>query len=401
MSRPNLALHGGTPVRGSVLPYGRQLVDQRDIEAVVEVLESGWLTTGPKVAEFEEQIAATAGVSHAVAVNNGTSALHAMLHALGIGSGDEVLVPSMTFAATANAALYTGGRPVFCDVCPDTLLLNAEDAARHVTDRTRAIIPVDYAGQPADYDELAVLAREYDLHLVADACHSIGGAYAGRAVGSLAEMTAFSFHPVKHVTCGEGGCVTTDDVELATRMRSFRNHGITTDHLQRSQRGTWHYEMTELGHNYRLTDIQCALGISQLRHLTDWVDRRREIAATYIDALHQIPGVEPLQLRPGREHAYHLFVVSLDFDILDGDRDAFFAAMRAEGIGVNVHYVPVHLHPYYRERLGTEPGDCPVTLEAYQRILTIPLFPSMGDGDVQDVIDALAKVAAYYLRPTI
>jgi len=260
------------------IPYGRQLIGEDDIRAVADVLRSDWITTGPCVDRFERAFAAVVGASHAVSVSSGTAALHAAMFAAGIGPGDEVIVPSMTFAATANCVVFQGGTPVFADVDPATLLIDINDTERKITSRTRALIAVDYTGHPCDYDRLTALARGRGLLLVADACHSLGAEYRGRRSGSLADMSAFSFHPVKHITTGEGGMVTTGDPDLALRMRQFRNHGITTDQRQRAERGTWYYEMTALGYNYRITDFQCALGMSQLGKLPGWLARRREIA---------------------------------------------------------------------------------------------------------------------------
>ena len=371
------------PARRELLPYGRHEVDEDDVAAVIEALRSDWLTTGPRVAVLEAAVAEAAGTRDAVVVSSGTAALHCTMAALRIGAGDEVIVPALTFAATANAVVYQGGTPVFADVDPETLLLDLDDAARRITPRTRAIVGVDYAGQPCDYDALRSLAEANGLALVADACHSLGASDRGRAAGSLADLSVFSFHPVKHVTTGEGGAVTTDDPELASLARRFRNHGITTDHRERAERGAWFYEMVELGFNYRISDIQCALGLSQLRKLHGWVERRRELAAHYDDALAALEGVEPLALRPGVAHAYHLYVVRVP------ERDRVFTALREQRIAANVHYIPVHLHPFYRERFGTGPGLCPTAEAAFERILTLPLFPGMRDEDVDDVVRAL------------
>ncbi len=393
-----LAIHGGAPVREHTLPYGRQWLDEEDIGAVVEVLRSAWLTTGPNVAEFERLFAEKVGTNEAVAVSNGTAALHAAVHALGISPGDEVIVPAMTFAATANAVIYEGGTPVFADVDADTLLLDASAAEALITPRTKAIVAVDYTGQPCDYDALRSIVSKHALSLAADACHALGGAYNGRPVGSIADLSTFSFHPVKHVTTGEGGMIATDDADLAQRMRVFRNHGITTDHREREKQGSWFYEMVRLGYNYRLTDIQCALGISQLRKLTTWVKRRQEIAQAYDTAFADTPAVEPLRVRQGVSHAYHLYVVRFDLSQLQASRAELFAALRAEGIGVNVHYIPVHLHPFYQERFGTGPGLCPVAEQAYEEIVSLPMFPRMDDRDVEDVVTAVRKVLEVYRK---
>jgi perosamine synthetase len=381
-----------------MLPYGRQSIDEQDVAAVVEVLRSDWLTTGPKVAQFEAALAAVAGTAQAVAVSSGTAALHAVMAGLGVSPGDEVIVPALTFAATANAVVYQGGTPLFADVDPATLLIDPGSVAERITPRTRAVTAVDYAGQPCDYGRLRPLAAEHGLALVADACHAIGGRWRDLPVGSLAAASAMSFHPVKHVTTGEGGAVTTDDAELARRMRTFRNHGISTDFRQRAARDSWQYEMVELGFNYRLSDLQCALGISQLAKLPSSIARRQAIARRYDAALAAVPAVEPLAVRPDCSHAYHLYVVRLELELLRVDRGAVFRALRAEGIGVNVHYIPVHLHPYYREKFGTAAGLCPVAEAAYQRILSLPIFPAMTDADADDVLEALRKVVENYSR---
>ena len=380
-----------SPVRSSMLPYGRQTIDDDDIASVVAVLRSDWLTTGPAVEEFERAFATTTGTAHAVAVCNGTAALHAAMAALEIGPGDEVIVPAITFVATANAVVYQGGTPIFADVDPRTLLLDPADVRRRITPRTRAIAAVDYAGQPCDYEALRAICREHGLALVADACHALGGAERGRPVGSLADLNTFSLHPVKPMTTGEGGMITTDDAALAARMRTFRNHGITTDFRQREKQGAFFYEMTELGHNLRLSDIHCALGISQLRKLPGWVLRRQEIAAGYDRAFAGQSAFEPLALRPDVSHGYHLYVIQLAPHL---DRTAVVRALRAEGIGANVHYLPVHLHPFYRENFGGAPGQYPVAEAAYARILSLPIFPRMTEADAEDVITAVLRVTA-------
>lgn len=364
------------------LPYGRQTIEEEDIAAVVEVLRGDWLTTGPTVERFEKAFAEATAAAHAVAVNSGTAALHAMMHALRIGPGDEVVVPALTFAATANAVHYQGGTPVFADVDPETLLLDPVSVRARLTGRTKAIVTVDYAGQPCDYSELQALADEHGIALCADACHSLGATYRDRKVGSLVLMSAFSLHPVKPITSGEGGMVTTDDPELAIRMRTFRNHGITSDFRQREAQGSWFYEIEEVGYNYRLTDLQCALGLAQLGRLAKWTARRQEIAALYDRHLSGLA----LRRAPGRTHAYHIYVVRVP------RRGEVFAHLRERGIGVNVHYVPVHLHPFYRMNFGTGPGLCPQVEKAYEEILTLPVFPTMNDEDVERVVSALREV---------
>lgn len=394
----HLAIDGGPPVRETMLPYGRQWVSDEDVEAVAAALRSPWLTTGPRVAEFEGALAAVVSASEAVAVCNGTAALHAAAHALGLGPGDEVIVPAMTFAASANCVVFEGAVPVFADVDAGTLLLDPEQVEARITDRTKALVVVDYAGQPCEYGPLRAMADRHGLRLLADSCHALGATYGGRPVGSLADVTAFSLHPAKHITTGEGGVVTTEDAGLARRMRIFRNHGLTPERSEREAHNAWFYEMVDLGFNYRLTDFQAALGLSQLRRLTTWVARRRAIAGTYDEAFARLAGLAPLAVRGDATHAYHLYVVRLDLDALRVDRGVVFAALRAEGIGVNVHYIPVHLHPYYRQRFGTGPGLCPVAEAAYEALLSLPIFPSMTDRDVEDVIEAVRKVLRAYLR---
>jgi perosamine synthetase len=367
------------PLPTKRLPYGRQLVEPDDIEAVVKVLHSDWLTTGPSVDAFENALAQYVGAQHGVAVSSGTAALHAAMYALGLGPGDEVIVPPMTFAATANAAVFVGATPVFADVDAGTLLIDPNAVSRKITTRTKAIMAVDYAGQPCDYEALRPIAEEHGIALLADGCHAIGGTADGRRVGSIADMTAFSFHPVKHITTGEGGMVTTNDDAFARRMRTFRNHGINSDHRQRSEQGSWFYEMVDLGFNYRITDFQCALGLSQLKKLDAWVARRQEIARQYDAAFAGAP-VSGLKKREGVSHAYHLYVIKVP-----GDRQAVFTRLREANIGANVHYIPVHLHPFYRQRFGYGPGLCPVAEAAYEQILSLPMYPAMTDEDVDYV----------------
>jgi perosamine synthetase len=387
---------GGLPASGpresppsAPLPYGRQWVTEEDIRLVVEALRSDWLTTGPVVERFEQAFADHVGTAEAVAVSSGTAALHAAMFALDIGPGDEVIVPAMTFAATANCIVFQGGTPVFADVDPATLLLGPAQVAARLTPRTKALIAVDYAGQPCDYRSLRRLAAEEDLAFVADASHSLGARDHGWPVGGLADLSAFSLHAVKAITTGEGGMVATDDQQLAQRIRRFRNHGFSRDHRRRWEAGSWTYEMTELGYNYRLTDFQCALGLGQLSRLDAWIARRRQIAAAYDRAFAELPGVNPLSTRPGVSHARHLYVIRLDPSVLGVDRQHVYALLRDRGIAAGVHYIPVHLHPFYRRRFGTKPGDCPAAEAAYQQILSLPIFPAMTDRNVQDVIQAV------------
>jgi len=395
-TREALAIHGGVPVRETLLPYGKQSIDDDDVQAVVDVLRSDWMTTGPKVAEFEEAFAAWVGAKHAVTFSSGTAALHGAAFAAGLKPGDEAITAPMTFAATANCILYQGARPVFADVCVDTLNIDPAEIARHVTSRTRAVLPVDYAGHPADLDPILELANKAGLVVIEDACHALGGEYQRRKVGSISHMTVFSFHPVKHLATGEGGMVTTDQPQLAEALRRFRNHGISSDARQRQSAGQWHYEMVLLGFNYRLTDIACALGLSQLGKLEANLERRREIAARYTEAFQKIMGITSPSVRPEGNPAWHLYPIRIDPLHLRANRGDVFCALRAENIGVNVHYIPVHLHPYYRSQFGYKGGEYPIAEASYEQLISLPMFHGMSNQDVEDVITAVGKVAGHF-----
>jgi UDP-4-amino-4,6-dideoxy-N-acetyl-beta-L-altrosamine transaminase len=392
-----LAINGGSPVRASMLPYGRQSVDDQDIQAVVAALRSDWLTTGPKVSEFESAFAKAVGAGYAVAVSSGTAALHAATFAAGIGSADEVITTPLTFAATANSVRYQSGTVVFADVRKDTLNLDPAKVEARMMPKTKAIVTVDYAGQPSDLDELNAIASRHRLTVIEDASHALGATYRTRRVGALADLTTFSLHPVKHITTGEGGMVTTDNPELAARLRRFRTHGITTDFRDREREGSWLYEMVELGFNYRLTDFQSALGLSQLCKLDGWVVRRREIAARYTTAFAALAEIEMPTVLSDRESAWHLYVIRLNLDRLGAGRAEVFKALRAENIGVNVHYIPVPWHPYY-QALGYKKGEWPVAESAYERMISLPIFPAMTDGDVEDVVTAVTKVVSHFRK---
>jgi len=372
-----------------IIPYGRQWIDEEDIRAVVDVLRSDWITTGPKVSEFEHAVMDFVGAEHAVAVNSGTAALHAAMCAIGVGPGDEVILPPMTFVATANCVVFQGATPVFADVDADTLLINPAEVESKITERTKAIIAVDYAGQPCDYNALRDIAGRHGLVLIADACHSIGAQFNGRNVGTLADLSVFSFHPVKHITTGEGGMVVTDETKFAEKMRRFRNHGIATDYKQREEQKTWFYEMVELGYNYRITDFQCALGLSQLKKLPSLLEKRRRIASHYDNAFASVSAIQPLSIQKHALHAYHLYVIKLNLKAFGLSRKKLFQKMRNKGIGANVHYIPAHLHPYYRKNFGTYSNLCPIAEKVYEQIISIPIYPGMTDKDIQKVINVL------------
>lgn len=394
-----LAINGGIPVRNTFLPYGQQWIDDEDIKEVVKVLKSDYLTTGPKVAEFESKIAQYVGSKYAVAVSNGTAALHAACFAAGINEGDEVITTPLTFAASANCILYQGGKPVFADIDFDTYNIDPSEIEKNITEKTKAIIPVDFTGQPVDVDRIKDIAKKYGLIVIEDAAHALGAEYKGNKIGSLADMTAFSFHPVKHITTGEGGMITTNDEELYNRLVLFRSHGITRDanRLANKNEGSWYYEQLELGYNYRITDIQCALGISQISKLDKFLGRRREIAEKYNSYLKNIDGIILPYQASYSKSSWHLYVIQIELEKFKVGRREIFEALRAENIGVNVHYIPVYYHPYYR-RLGYKKGLCPTAERLYERIITLPLYPKMNDKDIQDVVNALEKVLNYYRR---
>jgi perosamine synthetase len=356
---------------------------------VLEVLESDWLTTGPRVGQFERAVAERCGAGFAVAVANGTAALQLAVLAAGVGPGDEVMVPAITFVATANAVVMAGAKPVFVDVDPETLLIDPEQLSRRKTQRCRAVIAVDYAGQPCDYERLRGFAHEEGLTLIADAAHALGARFQQRPVGALADLTILSFHPVKQITTGEGGMVLTDQESLAARVRRLAHHGVDRDFMARKAKGTFEYDMVELGFNYRITDLQCALGLSQLARLDQFLERRRAIANCYDRAFAKSTRVRPLECRPDVDHAYHLYVVRLEGQNL---RQHVFQGLSERGIQANVHYRPVYLHSFYRERFGTAPGLCPNAESSYERILSLPMFYGLTDEEQSRVIDGVLEI---------
>lgn len=393
-----LAINGGTPVRKEYIAYGKQTVDDKDIEAVIKVLKDEYLTTGPYVKEFEERIATYVGSKYAVAVSNGTAALHMACYAAGIKEGDEVIVPAITFAASANCVLYCGGTPVFADIDPKTYNIDLKEIENKITKKTKAIIPVDYTGQSVDMDEIRKIADKHKLIVIEDGAHSLGSEYKGKKVGTKAHMTEFSFHPVKPITTGEGGIVVTNDEELYKKMLLFRSHGITRDKdLLTHNEGPWYYEQIDLGYNYRITDIQCALGISQMNKIDDFINRRRDIVEKYNEGFKDIKEIIIPYEADYSNSGWHLYIIKLDLEKLNCTRKEIFEALQAENIGVNVHYIPVYLHPYY-QKLGYKKGLCKNAEELYERMITIPLFPKMTDNDVQDVIDGVKKVINYYRK---
>ncbi len=393
-----LASLGGTPVRKKFLPYGRQHLDDTDIETVSNILRGDWLTTGPTVEKFESSFAAWNNVEYAIAVSSGTAALHAASFAAGFTSGDEVITSPLTFAATANCILYQGASPVFADVDPNTLCISPKEIEKKITSKTKGIIVMHYAGQPCEMDQVMSLAEEYKLVVIEDACHAMGSTYKGKQAGTIGHLACYSFHPVKHITTGEGGMVVTSNDEWAKRIRGFRNHGMSTNSRQRNKAGEWVSDMSDLGYNYRLSDFQSALGFRQLSKVNDSIKRRREIAQSYDKSFKKSNILEPITVMPENNPSWHIYPILLNLNTLSVGRKEIYKDMRAENIGVNVHYRPVHMHSYYKHRFGYLPGDFPNAENAYDRLLTLPIFPQMTDQDVQDVIKAIEKVSSHYIH---
>ena len=393
------ALYGGTPIRKELLPYGKQDIDEDDIFAGSTVLKSDFLTTGPKVKEFEEKIAKYVGAKYAVTFSNGTTALHGACYAAGVGEGDEVITTPITFAASANCALYMGGTPVFADINEENFNIDVNEIKNKITDKTKAIIPVDYTGQAVDIDSIKELTKGTDIVIIEDGAHSLGTKYKGTLVGGLADMTMFSFHPVKTITSGEGGIITTNNEEYYRKLINFRSHGITRDQNQlvNKDMGSWYYEQLDLGYNYRMTDIQAVLGISQLDKIDYFIEKRKEIVKRYNEAFKETEGIILHKNEDYSDTVNHLYVIKLDLPKLKAGRNEIFNALLAENIGVNVHYIPVYLHPYY-QKLGYKKGLCPKAEELYDALITIPLFPAMTIEDVEDVINGVNKIINYFRK---
>lgn len=396
-SKPAIA--GGKPVRSTYLPYGLHDVGRAEQRAVLEVLKHGWLTAGPKVREFEAAFATAVGARHAVAVATGTAALDLAMVALGAGPGDEVLTSPLTFVATANAAIRAGATPRFADVDPATLNMDPADAERRVTRRTKLLVPVHLTGLPCEMDRLRRLARGRGLRVLEDACHAAGSRFADQPVGAGHGAQCFSFHPVKNMTTAEGAIVTTDQLRVANTVRMLRFHGFREDYLTRARRGALGYpRMQALGTKSVMTDLQAALGLVQLDRLAAFNDRRTRLARRYTKAFGQVRGLITPPEPVGRSSSWHLYILRFDPRQLRCSRDELMEALRLENIGTSVHYMPVHLQPYYRRRFGFKPGDFPVAEREYRRMLSLPLFPKMTDRDAQDVIDAVSRVARYYQK---
>lgn len=399
MSDNKPAVLGGTPVRSTKLYYGHQYIDDADVQAVVDVLKSDYLTCGPKITALEKALCDLTGAKHAAVVSNGTAALHIACQAIGIGPGDQVITTPITFAASANCALYCGAEPVFADIDEATYNIDPASVIEKITDKTRAVVAVDFTGQAVKLNELKKICHERGIVLIEDGAHSIGTKYDGQMVGSIADITTFSFHPVKTITGGEGGAVLTIDDDLAKKIELYRSHGITRDTslMERESEGGWYYEQVGLGMNYRMTDIQAALILSQLDKLEMFSKRRKEIVDRYNKAFDEIPGVIVQQEIPESDTTRHLYILRLDLDKLSVGRREFFDAMAAENICCNVHYIPVYRHPYY-EKLGYKKGLCPKAEQLYDSMMSLPLYYSLTDSDVDDVIAAVRKLVTYYSK---
>lgn len=395
-----LAIKGGYPVRGGKLYYGRQWIDEDDIQAVVDVLRSDYITCGPKVDEMEHALEAYTGAKYAVAVSNGTAALHCACLAAGIKEGDEVITTPLTFAASANCAVYCGATPVFADIDPDTYNIDPDSIREKITDKTKAVVAVDFTGQAVKNKEIRAICDEFGLVFIEDAAHAIGTKYDGKQVGSLADMTCFSFHPVKTITGGEGGAVTTNNEDYYEALRLVRTHGITHDERFMEgapHEGPWYYEQVRLGYNYRLTDFQAALIVSQMSKLDSFAARRKEIVAMYNKAFEKVPEIIVQKEIPESDTCRHLYIIQLDLEKLSCTRREFFDAMSKENVQCQIHYVPVYWFPFYQHR-GYEKGLCPNAEKVYSGIMSIPLYPKLTNQDVRDVIHAVKKVVENYRK---
>ncbi|MEW6201170.1 MAG: UDP-4-amino-4,6-dideoxy-N-acetyl-beta-L-altrosamine transaminase [bacterium] len=393
------ALEGGTPVRSTSLPYATQWIGDEEIQEVVKVLQSPWITSGPIVEKFEKAFSESVGSLHAVAVSSGTAALHLSVRALGIGAGDEVITTPLTFAATAFAILHNGAYPIFADVNEDTFNISPAEIEQKITLKTRAVIPMHYAGNPCDMDEITKIAAEHKLFVIEDAAHAIGAAYQGKNIGAISDLTCFSLHAIKNITSGEGGMIATDDEDLAKKIISLRFFGITADAWKRAQSDRpWFYEIHDTGFKCNMMDLQAAIGLVQLRRLPEFQERRKKIVETYDQAFASEETIITPATTPGSVSSLHLYVIRLRSEMLRVDRDHILRALRAENVNANIHYLPLHLHPYFRRTYNFKEGDFPTAEKIYQSIITLPLFPKMTDDDVQSVINALLKIIKYYRK---
>ena len=385
--------------RAGFLPFHVPAIGNEEIAAVIDVLKSGWLTTGSRVRDFEQQFARFVGTRHGVAVNSATAALHLALAAVGVGEGDEVIVPTMTFAATSEVVLYLRARPVLVDCAPDTLNIDPAAIAAALTPRTRAIIPVHFAGQPCDGEAILSLARRHDLRVIEDAAHALPACDGARMIGAIGDITCFSFYATKTITTGEGGMATTDNIEWADKMRMLSLHGISHDAWKRySAEGSWYYEIMNVGYKYNLTDLAASIGLEQLKKCRGFAAARRRIAEAYNDGFADLAEIRTPVCRAGVQHAWHLYVIQLELERLSIDRREFIEALRQRQIGASVHFIPLHLHPYYRRTFGYQPEDFANATAVYPRIVSLPIYPNMSDDDIDDVIAAVRNIVSIHRR---
>ena len=385
-------------MRQNFLPFALPTIEEAEMQEVGDTLKSGWITTGPRTRRFEEEFRQYIGSKHAIAVNSCTAALHIALAAAGIGQGDEVITSPLTFCSTANVIVHLGGTPVFADIGED-YNVDPSEIERRITPCTKAIIPVHYSGQPCWMDEILVVTRKRNLLVIEDAAHAVGAKYRGRMIGTIGDVTAFSFYAIKNMTTAEGGMITTNNDELAEKMRLLSLHGISKDAWKRyTSEGSWYYEVVYAGYKCNMTDIQAALGIHQLAKLERFLEIRRKYAAMYSEAFGDVPEIQTPIVNPNVRHAWHLYVIQLNLERLSIDRAQFIEALRAKNIGTSVHFIPVHLHPYYRQTFGYKRGDFPNAERIYDRIVSLPLYPKMTDGDVRDVITAVKETISLYRR---
>ena len=390
-----LAINGGEPVRKQIIRYGHQWINEEDINAAKEVLEGDFITCGPKVEKLEQRLENYTGAKYAVVLANGTAALHCSCISIGLGEGDELITTPMTFAASANCALYCGARPIFADIDLETYNIDPQSIAEKITPRTKAVVAVDFAGQPVKLNEIRKICSDNNLVLIEDAAHSIGSRYNGQMVGSLADLTTFSFHPVKTITCGEGGAIITDDYELYKKLVNARNHGNI--YFGGAFEEPWRYDIISLGYNYRLTDFQSAILLSQLDRIDSFIERRKEIVEIYNHEFADMPELILQKEIPEADSCRHLYIIQLVLERLKCTRLEFFKALSAEGVVPQVHYVPVYWFTMY-QKLGYKKGLCPKAENLYERIMSIPLYPKMTDQDVRDTVAAVKKVVEYYKK---
>ncbi len=384
-----------TIVQQHTIPFFRPTIGEAEIDSVVETLRSGWLTTGPKVRQFETMFAERVGARHGIAVNSATSALQLALEALGISAGDEVLLPSMTFAATGEVVVHRRAKPVLVDCRPDTLNIDLEDLEKKITSRTKAVIPVHYGGQPCNMDRIREIARAHNLKVIEDAAHALPARYGDQTIGTIGDVTCFSFYANKTITTGEGGMITTDDDQLAQRMRMMTLHGISKDAWKRfTAEGSWYYEILAPGYKANMTDIAAALGICQLDRCDEFWEGRCRCAQSYDAAFADVPEVAVPHVELDRQHAWHLYVIQLQLDRLSIDRNAFIQELNKAGVGTSVHYTPLHMHPYYRDTFSYQPDDLPNTKAAYERIISLPIYPTLNETDQDYVVDTVKRIVA-------